>query len=147
MRGGLRFWGVLALAVIGLWIVGIKAVHEGWFAYRPALDLQGDPALLYFTLSRGCDCQMRAIRGADAQIADWDETDRSGLPVLRIDLIQRRDLGERFGVYRAPALLLVDGSERVIWRQDVGVSDDESLNLAEAEAQIQALLDPGGGRP
>ena len=128
-----------------MWIVGIKAVHEGWFAYRPALDPQGDTALLYFTLSRGCDCQMRAIRGADAQIADWDETDRSGLPVLRIDLIQRRDLGERFGVYRAPALLLVDADERVIWRQDVGVSDEAPLDLVQAEAQIEALLASGGG--
>jgi hypothetical protein len=140
MRGGLRFWGLLALAATVVWIVGVKAVHEGWFAYRPALDLQGDPALLYFTLSRGCECQMRVIRGADAQIAGWTEADRSGLPVVRVDLIQRRDLGERFGVYRAPALLLVDADERVIWRQDVGVSDEAPLDLSQAQSQIEALI-------
>ena len=140
MRGGLRFWGLLALAATVVWIVGIKAVHEGWFAYRPALDPQGDTALLYFTLSRGCECQMRVIRGADAQIAGWTEADRSGLPVVRIDLIQRRDLGESFGVYRAPALLLVDADERVIWRQDVGVSDEAPLDLSQAQSQIEALI-------
>jgi hypothetical protein len=145
LRGKLCFWGLLTLAAAAIAIVGTRATHEGWFTYRLPLDLQGRPTLLFFTLSQGCPCQMRVVRGAEAQIAGWSEAHRGGLPVIRIDLIERRDLGEQFGITRAPALVLVDWHERVVWRQDEAISDESPLDLAQAEARIERFLDPGGG--
>ena len=127
---GIRFWGLLALTLTVASIVGTKAMNEGWFVRGPGRDFNGQPALVFFTLSRGCQCQMQVMRSAERQIENWTDTERRRLPVLRVDLVLRRDLGERFGVYRASALLLVDADERVIWRQDVGVSDEAPLDLS-----------------
>jgi hypothetical protein len=145
LRGRLRFLGWLALAAAVMAIAGTKAVHQRWLAYRPLLDLQGRPALLFFTLSQGSPRQMRVVRGAEAQIVGWDEPHRRGLPVVWIDLTEHGDLGERFRISGAPALVLVDGQERVVWRQDEGISDESPLDLVEAEARIERFLDPGGG--
>jgi len=148
MKRSIRFWGLLALALAVVVIVGSKAVSEGWFAPRAALDFNGEPALVFFSLSRGCDCQMRVVHSAEAQIENWTERERQGLPVLRVDLIQQPDLGEMFGIRRAPALVLVNRYGEVVWRQDESLSDEQPLDLAEAEWRIEALLHPlesGGG--
>jgi len=148
MKRSIRFWGLLALALAVVVIVGSKAVSEGWFAPRAALDFNGEPALVFFSLSRGCDCQMRVVHSAEAQIENWTERERQGLPVLRVDLIQQPDLGEIFGIRRAPALVLVNRYGEVVWRQDESLSDEQPLDLAEAEWRIEALLHPsesGGG--
>ena len=44
------------------------------------------------------------------------------------------------GATAAPALLLVDADKRVIWRQDVGLSDEAPLDLSQAQSQIEALI-------
>jgi hypothetical protein len=148
MKSRVRFTALLALALAVALIVGTKAAQEGWFAPHPALDFNGEPALVFFTLSRGCQCQMQVVHSAERQIDSWAEQERRGIPVLRVDLTQRPDLGEQFGVHRAPALVLVGRDEEVVWRQDEGLSDEQPLSLAEAESQIDALLsppEPGGG--
>lgn len=148
MKSRIQFTALLAVALAAALIVGTKAAQEGWFAPHPALDFNGEPALVFFTLSRGCQCQMQVVHSAERQIDNWTEAGRRGLPVLPVDLIQRPDLGEQFGVDRAPALVLVGRDEEVVWRQDEGLSDQQPLNLAEAESQIDALLpppEPGGG--
>ena len=111
----------------------------GWFAHRQLLNLNGQPALVFFTLGRGCECQMTVIASAEAQIAAWDVPGEAGLPVLRVDFSRRPDLAQQYGVARAPALVLLDSHGQVIWKQDVGLSDEAPLDLAAAEAQIPHL--------
>ena len=134
---GRVFW-IFFLATLIL-TFGLKAVTEGWFATRAPLPLNGQPALIFFTLSKGCECQMTVVRAAEAQLAGWD----SPLPLLRVDFDRRRDLAKGFGVARAPALVLVNAEGRVVWRQDKGLSDEAPLDLNQAEGQVEALtVDP-----
>lgn len=127
------FW-ILFLASLTL-TLGLKAASEGWFATRAPLPLNGQPTLVFFTLSKGCDCQMTIIRAAEAQLADWDLS----LPLQRVDFDRRRDLAAQFGVARAPALVLVNAEGQAVWRQDEGLSDESPLDLDQAKRQIEAL--------
>jgi len=125
------------LAVVA--VVGIKAVQQGWFLPRPQLALNGQPALLFFTLSDGCECQMTIIRRAATQIAFWELPDHLAINIIRIDFDLQSKIARYYDVARAPALVLVDAEGQPIWKQDVGVSDARPLDLVEAEAQISAL--------
>lgn len=121
-------------------ILGMKAVSLGWFARQQSLELNGQPALLFFNLSRGCECQLVVARNADAQVAAWPETSRAGIPIHAYALERRRDLARQYQVIRAPALLLVDGSGEVVWRQDGAISSDlYPFELNQFEAQIRIL--------
>lgn len=134
-RGGRGFW-ILFLVSLTL-TLGLKAASEGWFAARAPLPLGRQPALVFFTLSKGCDCQMTLVRAAEAQLANW----ASPLALQRVDFDSRRDLAEQFGVARAPALVLLDAEGQVVWKQDVGISDETPLDLDQAERQIEALTE------
>lgn len=114
---------------------GLKAATEGWFAARAPLPLNGQPALVFFTLSKGCECQMTVVRAAEAQLADWVPP----LPLHRVDVDRRRDLAEQFHIVRAPALVLINAEGQVVWKQDEGLSDESPLDLNQAERQIEAL--------
>ena len=127
---------VLAVAAV----LGIKAVQQGWLLPRPQLALNGQPALLFFTLSDGCDCQMTIIRRAATQVAFWELPDHLAINIIRIDFDLQPKVALYYDVARAPALVLVDAQGKPIWKQDVGVSDAKPLDLDEAEAQIRALL-------
>ena len=133
IRGGRTLW-ILFLTALGL-TLGLKAVTEGWFAARAPLPLNGEPALIFFTLSKGCECQMTVVRAAEAQLADWV----SPLALHRVDFDCRRDLAKGFGVARAPALVLVNAEGQVVWRQDEGLSDESPLDLNQAECQVETL--------
>jgi hypothetical protein len=132
-RGGHTLW-ILFLTALGL-TLGWKAVNEGWFAAREPLPLNGRPALVFFTLSKGCECQMVVVEAAEAQLAGWD----SPLPLLRVDFDRRPDLAGQFKIVRAPALVLVNAEGQVAWKQDEGLSDESPLDLNQAERQVEAL--------
>jgi hypothetical protein len=121
-------------------VLGIKAVQQGWFLPRPQLALNGQPALLFFTLSDGCECQMTIIRQAATQVAFWELPEHLAINIIRIDFTLQPKVARYYDVARAPALVLVDAEGEPIWKQDVGVSDARPLDLVEAEAQIRALL-------
>ena len=127
------FW-IIFLASLTL-TVGLKAAHEGWFAARAPLPLNGQPALIFFTLSKGCECQMTVVQAAEAQLADWSST----VPLHRVDFDRRRDLAKGFGVARAPALVLVNAEGQVAWKQDEGLSDESPLDLDQVKRQVEAL--------
>ncbi len=127
-----------------LWIVflaaliltlGLKATQEGWFASRAPLSFNGQPALIFFTLSKGCECQMMVVRAAEAQLTGWNPP----LPLLRVDFDLRPDLANQFGVIRAPALALVNDRGQVVWKQDEGLSNVSPLDLNQAERQVELL--------
>ncbi len=125
------------LAVVA--VLGIKAVQQGWLLPRPQLALNDQPALLFFTLSDGCDCQMTLIRRAATQVAFWELPDNLAINIIRIDFALQPKIARYYDVARAPALVLVDAEGDLVWKQDVGVSDAKPLDLVEAEAQISAL--------
>ena len=136
-----RWWALLVLAALFLGPMVLKAVQEGWFAPSPPLELNSQPALVFFTLSRGCDCQMMVVQSADAQLAAWALPVDLGLNVIRVDFDRRPDLARQYGVARAPALVLLDSQGQVVWKQDVGLSDELPLDLEQAEVQIEALVE------
>jgi hypothetical protein len=118
-----------------LLIFGLKAAQGGWFTSRETLPLNGQPALIFFTLSKGCECQMMVVRAAEAQLTGWNPP----LPLLRVDFDLRPDLANQFGVIRAPALVLVNDSGQVAWKQDEGLNNVSPLDLNQAECQVELL--------
>ncbi len=136
----LRWWALLVLAGLFLGPLALKAVQEGWFEPHPPLELHSQPALIFFTLSRGCECQMTVVLSAEAQLAAWELPAGLGLNVIRVDFDRRPDLVRQFGVARAPALVLLNSQGQVVWKQDIGLNDEAPLDLDQFEVQIEALI-------
>jgi peptidoglycan/LPS O-acetylase OafA/YrhL len=134
-----RWWALLVLAALFLGPMVLKAVQEGWFAPSPPLELNSQPALVFFTLSRGCECQMTVVQSAEAQLAAWELPADLGLNVIRVDINRRPDLARQYGVARASALVLLDSQGQVVWKQDVGLSDEAPLDLNQIERQLETL--------
>ena len=121
-------------------VVAIKSFNDGWFEPQTPLALNGQPALVFFTLGRGCECQMKVVRAAETQMAAWPVMIDGVMPVLRVDFSRRPDLANQYDVARAPALVLLDSLGQVVWKQDVGLSDDAPLDLVQAQNQVETLL-------
>jgi len=131
----LLLFGVLVMAVLA-----IKSFNDGWFEPKTPLELDGQPSLVFFTLGRGCECQMKVVHNAEGQLAAWRVTQTSDIPILRVDFSRRPGLARQYGVARAPALVLLDVQGQVVWKQDVGLSDDAPLDLTQAQSQIEMLI-------
>ena len=140
----IRIQILLGFLLVVLGVLGFKALQQGWFAARPQLELNDQPTLLFFTLSDGCDCQMRVIRKAATQVAFWEPAESLRINVMRINFDERLDLARYFEVERAPALVLVDYNGVVFWMQDEAKSDGEPFDMAEVEAQIADMLTADG---
>jgi hypothetical protein len=128
------FW-ILFLAAFAL-TLGLKAAQLGWFDPRPPLELGDEPALLFFNKTRGCECELLVYNNANAQMDNWN----APITVHAIDLDRRPDLGQQYGVIRAPALVLVNVDGQVAWKQDNSLSDGAPLDLKQAETEIKVLL-------
>ena len=133
--GVLMVFGVLVFAVLA-----IKSFNDGWFEPQIPLELNGRPALVFFMLGRGCECQMSVVRSAEAQLAAWQVAQDKTIPIFWVDFSRRPDLTNQYGVARAPALVLLDESGQVIWKQDVGLSDEAPLDLEQAKDQVERLF-------
>lgn len=130
------------LVLFGFFLTGfvvLKLVYSGLLGPRQPLDLNDQPALIFFTLSRGCECQMVVVEAAESQMASWQAPTSAGIQVLTVDLVRRAGLAQVYHVARAPALVLVDAAGEVIWKQDIGLSDKAPLDLAAAEAHIRMV--------
>jgi hypothetical protein len=132
-----RLW-ILFLSALIL-TLGLKAFDLGWFSPREPLELNNAPALLFFNKSRGCECELYVYDNANAQFYAW----KSPVSVQRIDLDRRADLGRKYSIVRAPALVLVDAEGRVIWKQSDSLSDESPLNLEQVEVQVGQLQKNG----
>lgn len=128
----------LFVAVV-LAVLAIKSFNEGWFELQTPLALNGQPALVFFTLGQGCECEMLVIRNAEAQLATWPLLAQEIIPFFRVDFNRRPDLAKQYNVARAPALVLLDTQGQVVWKQDLSLSDETPLDLAEAERKIRAI--------
>jgi hypothetical protein len=135
--------GLAIFAVVLVVVVLAKFFYNGWLDPRTSLELDGGPALVFFTLSRGCECQMVVVEAAETQLANWDAPAETGIEMIVLDFDRRSNLAHRFTVVRAPALVLVDAAGEVVWKQDLGLSDEAPLDLASAEAHIRQLSDGG----
>jgi hypothetical protein len=133
-----RGWVLFGALLVGFILV--KSFHDGWFEPRTPLPLDGKPALVFFTLGAGCECQMSVVRAAEAQLDGWDVPAETGIPLLRVDFSRRPDLAKQYRIIRAPALALLDADGQVVWKQDLGRSDTQPLDLAEAARQMETLL-------
>jgi hypothetical protein len=88
---------------------------------------------------------MSVVNAAEAQLDTWSILDETGIPLLHVDFSRRPDLARQYGVARAPALVLLDTQGLVVWKQDVGLSDEAPLDLDTAGSQIDHLLDLSKG--
>ena len=140
MNNQQRILILLIVICAAIAVVGFKAYQSGLFEPRRPLDLNGKPALLFFNVSKGCECQMVVSNNANAQIASWSEEVRQGVPVFAIDIDRRLDLAEQFDVFRVPALLLLDSQGQLMWVQDYSINDDLPLDLHQFEVEIQTLV-------
>jgi len=73
-------------------------------------------------------------------VQDWSEEDQQGVQLILIDLDRRPDLGAQFNVIRAPSLLLLDRTGKIIYRQDEVVTDSMPMNLPLIEGKIVEVL-------
>jgi hypothetical protein len=144
---------ILAIGGITLLVIAILAFKEKPQAASPTANpnapaeaqldraLQaGQPVLAFFTLGDGCECQMNVIRSAEAQLADWPFIRTGIFWIQRVDYNRRPDLVRQYNVARAPALVLLDSLGQVVWKQDLGLTDDAPLDLIEAQSQVEKLL-------
>jgi hypothetical protein len=129
----LGFLGILVIAL------GIKFVFQGLPATSQSLDLNGEPALLFFNIDEPCECMQKLVESADSQIRRWPVEARSNIPVHRINFEAQPELGAKYKVFRVPCLVLVDGDNQIIHRQDYPVSEGWPLKLVEFEQAIKSL--------
>lgn len=134
-----RWWGLFVLLGLFLVPIGLKALQEGWFAPHPLLELNDQPALVFFTLSNGCECQMVVVAAAEVQLAGWAFAGETGLNIIRVDFDRRLDLARQYGVVRALALVLLDAGDQVVWMQNEGLSDEAPLDMEQVQREIETL--------
>jgi hypothetical protein len=131
-------WMLFGVAVLA--VICIKSFNDGWFEPKTPLPLNGEPALVFFTIRSGCECQMKVMRSAEAQLAAWAVTINGQISIFRVDFSRRPDLVRQYDVGRAPALVLLNSQGRAVWKQDVGLSDEAPLDLIRAQNQIEVLI-------
>jgi len=130
----------MLFSVVVLAVISIKSFNDGWFEPKTPLVFNGEPALVFFTLGSGCECQMKVVRNAEAQLASWHIAQNEVIPILQVDFSRRPDLVRQYNVARAPALVLLDAAGEVAWKQDLGLSDEAPLDLLQAKIQVEELL-------
>ena len=123
-----------------LFLLAFKACHVN---LPPPLELNNEPALLFFNNEEGCVCVRTIYERADAQIAAWPAESRHGIPLHRIHLEERPDLRLKYRIVRAPTLLLLDAVGNEVWRRDEVISDETIFDLEAVEAEILNLLRSG----
>ena len=124
-----------------LLLLVVKGLRLGWFETHQPLELPDSPALLFFNVERGCECQMIVSRNADAQMDNFIKAASTAIPIYRFNLERRRDLARQYHVVRAPTLILLNTQGAIVWRQDDVITDEQPLNIQEVEARMAFGLD------
>jgi hypothetical protein len=120
-------------------VFGLKFLFQWDFKVHSPLQLDGKPALLFFTLDDPCECMQELVRQADEQIEHWTETQRGEVAIYRFDFDAHRDLAGQYNVFRTPCLLLIDSNGKIVYRQDYPLTVGGPFKLEVFEAQIQNL--------
>jgi len=66
MAGRRRMAVFVIFSVIVMAVIAIKSIKDGGFEPQTSLEPNGQPAPIFFTLERGCACQMKVIGNAEA---------------------------------------------------------------------------------
>lgn len=132
---------LIAFVILISGILIYKAIDERWFVPVEPLDLSNAPAILFFNRGKGCECEMVVYTAAERQIDGWADEGGRGIPIIRIDLDRRPDLGIQYHIVRAHAIFLVDRDGGILYSQKDAVSDIAPLNLDAVTAAIEELPD------
>lgn len=132
---------LLVIASIFLALLGYKSYDDGWFLPRVPLNLDDQPAVIFFNRHKGCACAVVVYDAAAHQIATWPEAQRYGVRLIQIDLDCRPDLGTQFGITRAPTLVLIDHAGEIIYQQHETVTDLAPLDLLALEVVLREMTD------
>lgn len=135
-----RVWFALLGAIVVL--LGVKVGRPLLTPAGPPIELNNQPALLFFNNDEGCECVLPLYARADSAIAAWMAAQRSQVPVQRILLYQRPDLQRRYKVERAPMLVLLDAKGQIVWREWGVASNPTVFNLERVEEKIRLLTAP-----
>lgn len=133
-----RVWFALLGAIVLL--LGVKVGRPLLIPAGPPIELNNQPALLFFNNDEGCECVLPLYATADAVVAAWPPDRRAYIPLHRIVLDERPDLQRRYDIRRAPMLLLLDASGQVVWREWGVASNPDVLDLAAVEERIAQLI-------
>lgn len=133
-----HIWLLLAGAIVLL--MGVKMGRPFLTPAGPPIELNNQPALLFFNNDEGCECVMPLYQKADAVIAAWPPEQRAQVPVYRVVLDDHPDLQRQYDIERAPMLLLLDANGQVVWREWGVASSPNVFDLARVEAKISLLL-------
>ena len=131
---------------LGLGLIGLILIVLG-IKYMPFLlafagqqsSMNDKPVILFFSVDKPCECMVELTQRAEQQIANWPVERQGGIPVMRITMEQRKDLEMKYGVFRAPCLVLLDAQDQIVWRQDYPMIEGGPFKLEELEAAIAAL--------
>lgn len=129
----------ICFGLVGLILIlgGVKFALQASFPAQQSLELNQQPAILFVNVNQGCECMLELAHSADTQINEWTTTQSASLPVYRIDFDTQKKLLEKYRVFRAPCLILVDGSGNILWRQDYPLAEGGPFDLAQLEIEIQ----------
>ena len=129
------------LGLIGLILIvlGIKYMPFLLAFAGQQSGMNDKPVILFFNVDKPCECMVELTQRAEQQIANWPVELQGGIPVMRIAMEQRKDLEMKYGVFRAPCLVLVDSQGQIVWRQDYPMIEGGPFKLEELEAAIAAL--------
>ncbi|MBE2221123.1 MAG: hypothetical protein IAF02_06260 [Anaerolineae bacterium] len=119
-------------------LLGVKVARPFLIAADSSIELNNQPALLFFNNEEGCECVIELYQKADAVIAAWPAENRAHIAVHRLVLDERPDLQRSYDIQRAPMLLLLDANGQVIWREWGVASNPNVFDLTKVEAQIRA---------
>lgn len=133
-----RVWFLLAGAIVLL--MGVKVGRPFLLQAGPPIELNNQPALLFFNNDEGCECVIPLYQKADAVIAAWPPARRAQVPLHRVVLDERPDLQRQYDIERAPMLLLLDANGQVVWREWGVASSPNVFDLARVETKISLLL-------
>lgn len=117
-------------------LAAIKVAVQYW-PTSSALPIEpGRPTLLFVTMREPCVCMRQLIGRANTQIVMWPKERQGNVKIIYLDFGVDPSLEARYKIFRAPALVLLDGQEKIIWRQDYPLIEGEPFELEELEKAI-----------
>ena len=135
---------IVLIAVILLVVsaLSLKSIQQNWWQTCSLPDHSDLPALVFFNKDRGCECEMLVYHSAQEQLNAWQSEERGFLPLYNYNLEQCRNLARQLNIRRAPALLLIDQNEKLIYTQSEIITDEVPFDLSNYQDEIHKLLKP-----
>lgn len=136
-----KYRKVVGFSIIGLILIflGIKFTIQRMSGQVITLIQNGTPVLLFYNIAEPCQCSRELVARANTQIVMWPEERRGGVKLVRLNFGEDREMEAKYKVFRAPALVLLDGGGEIVWRQDYPLSEGDPFKIEELEAALAEL--------